>query len=423
MKKTMQRVISSLFVRNVIVLVSGTASAQIIAILSSPIITRLYGPKAYGLMGVFQSIIQIIIPLAALTYPVAIILPKRNNDAIAIIRLSMCIAVILSIISLIMLLIFGKQIIKTFGLQEIGPFLFLIPLVILFSGFMEVYEQWLIRTKQFGITAKSAVYRSLIINGSRIGIGLFYPIASVLIVLATLENGLRAFIMRYYLRKTGFKMEDNQRTLLIDMAQKYKDFPLYRAPQEFLERFSQSMPIFLLSYFFGAATAGFFTIGRTVLSLPSLLIGKSIGDVFYPRISEASKNGENLNKLIIQATISLALVGVIPFGIITFFGPDLFSILFGSEWVMAGEYARWMSVWMFCTFINRPSTRALPVMSAQAFQLKYAVLTLILRVVAFGSAYYIFNDDLIAIASLALTAGLLSIGLILLTLKIGKRFD
>src|SRR5699024_8009724 len=79
------------FVRNVIILASGTAAAQIIAMALSPIITRLYGPEAYGLMGTFMAIVSIVAPIAALTYPIAIVLPKSDQDAKGIIRLSILI--------------------------------------------------------------------------------------------------------------------------------------------------------------------------------------------------------------------------------------------------------------------------------------------------------------------------------------------
>lgn len=55
---------------------SGTAMAQVISMLLAPIITRLYGPEAYGMMGTFMAIIGIFTPIAALTYPIAIVLPK-----------------------------------------------------------------------------------------------------------------------------------------------------------------------------------------------------------------------------------------------------------------------------------------------------------------------------------------------------------
>src|SRR5699024_10764998 len=104
-----------------------------------------------------------------------------------------------------------------------------------------------------------------------------------------------------------------------ETAKQHYDFPLYRAPEELFSTLSQNLPILLLTSFFGPAAAGFYNIGRTVLSMPSRLIGKAIGDVFYPRISEAKNNGEDLNKLIKKATWSLVGVGIIPYGLVMLF--------------------------------------------------------------------------------------------------------
>src|SRR5699024_4538293 len=120
--------------------------------------------------------------------------------------------------------------------------------------------------------------------------------------------------------------------------------PVYRAPEMFLNAISQGLPVLMLTAFFGPASAGFYTIGRTVLNIPSQLIGKAIGDVFYPRIAEAANNKEDLNKLIKKATFVLSGIGIIPFGIVILFGPSLFSFVFGSDWIIAGEYARWISL-------------------------------------------------------------------------------
>src|SRR5699024_8422549 len=100
----------------------------------------------------------------------------------------------------------------------------------------------------------------------------------------------------------------------------------------------------LLTTFFGPASAGFYNIGRTVLGLPSRLIGQSIGDVFYPRISEAANNDENVGRLIKRATILLGAIGIVPFGVVIIFGPWIFEFVFGSGWDVAGEYARWISL-------------------------------------------------------------------------------
>src|SRR5699024_10937488 len=118
-----------------------------------------------------------------------------------------------------------------------------------------------------------------------------------------------------------------------------------------------------------------------------------------------------------------ALTGAIPYGIIIILGPWLFSFVFGAEWAIAGDYARWMSIWVYFMFINNPSVKALPVLNAQAFQLKYAIFTFVVRLVAFILAYYLYKDDLIAVATFSIVAGILSLGLIIITLKIGKNHE
>ncbi|WP_291346906.1 NAD-dependent epimerase/dehydratase family protein [Desulfobacula sp.] len=70
----------------------GTAGAQAIAMVFSPVVTRLYGPEIYGLLGTFLAITSMISPVVALSYPIAIVLPKEDSDAKGIVRLSIYIA-------------------------------------------------------------------------------------------------------------------------------------------------------------------------------------------------------------------------------------------------------------------------------------------------------------------------------------------
>lgn len=414
---------NSSFVKNVLVLVTGTAAAQAVAMALSPIITRLYGPEAFGVMGTFNAIVTIVAPVAALTYPIAIVLPRRDEDAKGLIKLSLIIALIISLLSTVILLIFGNKILNLFNIEELSFFIYLIPLVILFSALMQVAEQWLIRTKQFSINAKVTFYQSLIVNGGKVGIGFFYPFSTVLVLFTAAGNGIKALMLIVFSSRKNENQANNNsqpKKDMIVLAKEYYDFPLYRSPQVFLNATSQSLPVLLLTTFFGPASAGFYAIGRTVLSMPSTLIGKSVGDVFYPRITEAYNNNENITNLIFKATIVLAVIGIVPFGTIILFGPFLFSIVFGSEWYIAGEYARWISLWVYFMFINQPSVRSLPVLSAQGFHLKFTIVTLTVRVLALSAGYYLFNNDLLAVALFGISGAILNVILILITLKISK---
>src|SRR5699024_5384018 len=110
MKQKIQQLFQKNFIRNVILLATGTAGAQVVTVLASPFITRIYGPDAYGVLGTFTAMANIIIPVAALTYPIAIVLPKKDKEAIGIVKLSLIVTFIISAISLIVLMIFNEQI-------------------------------------------------------------------------------------------------------------------------------------------------------------------------------------------------------------------------------------------------------------------------------------------------------------------------
>lgn len=426
LREKVLNIVKKRFIRNVLILSSGTGGAQFIGILLSPVITRLYGPEAYGLMGTFMAIVAIIGPISALTYPISIVLPKDEKDAKGLVKLSLIITFVISTIVGVLLLFFNNQIITLLGIEEIGGFIFLLPIVILLAGFYQVIEQWFIRIKKFSVSAKAILIQAIVVNGSKVGIGLFYPAAAVLITFSAIQQGINALLLLLF-----SKGSDNRNLIssiketvsIMRLAKKYKDFPLFRAPEVLLNAVSNSLPILILTSFFGPAAAGFYGLGRRILQLPSELIGKAVGDVFYPRISEAANNGENLTYLIRKSTLMLSVIGIFPFGIVILSGPWLFGFVFGMEWIKAGEYARWLAVWLYFGFINRPSVRALPVLNAQAFHLAYTFIMLIVRVAVLSVGFFVFNSDLLAIALLGISGAILNLGLIIITLSISKKSD
>lgn len=401
---------------------SGAAGAQLIGMLMSPIITRLYGPEAFGIMGTFASMLTLIVPIAALTYPIAIVLPKSNLKALSIMKLSLIVTLIITIISLIVISIFLELITSIFNLYEIKYYLFFIPLAILFGGSMETIEQWLIRTKQFSVNAKVKISQSVLVNFGKAGWGFIQPTAAALVLFTACKDGLKAVMMYIYSdKKKLVESIEKEQYSLKELASEYKDFPIYRAPESFFNKLAQSLPVLMLTAFFGPASAGFYSIGRTVLSMPSRLVANAVGDVFYPKITEAANAKKDISKLIKKATLYLSGIGVFPFGIIILFGPEIFSFVFGTEWVTAGEYARWISLWAFSNFINKPSVRTLAVLNAQRLHLLYTVFTTIIRASVLAIGFFIFNSDVVAVALFGSFGAVLNVGLISLTLYLSKR--
>lgn len=418
--------INNPFIKNVVTLSSGTAFAQLINMLFSPLITRLYGPQAYGIMGTFSALISLIIPVAALTYPIAIVLPKDDDESSLLVNISIMVSGLIAGIAFILLSFFHHEISILFNLSSISSFLFLIPLVIFFAGLSQTLEQWLIRKQKFSTLSKSMIGEPLVINGAKFIIGLFYPSAIILVVFTALKRAVKFVFILFFSKDSLPNMTNlfrGNKDKVIKTARKYRDFPLFRAPHTFLNSVTTNLPLLLLSSLFGPASAGFYSIGKTVVGVPSTLIGKSVGDVFYPKISEAANNKKQLAPLVKKSTIYLGLIGIIPYAIIIIGGPWIFSLFFGQEWIVAGEYARWLSIWIYSDFIRLPSLRTLPVLSIQNFLLFYTIVLLIAQTGAFLVGYYIFNNDIVGVALFSIVGAILNIILIFITINRSKKVD
>jgi O-antigen/teichoic acid export membrane protein len=423
----LNKITKSQFFLNVGIVLTGTAGAQAITMLFAPIITRQYGPEAFGLLGTFLAILLIFTPIAALTYPTAIILPKHDKDAKALGWLSFYIAFSMSICVAIVILFSGNWLISLVGSEAIAEYTMLIPLAMFFATILEIAKQWLIRKKQFKITAKVALYQAFIVNSTKAGLGLINPIALNLIAVAVVGNFFHAVMLWAGIREAQIQDKTRQenicrpsKTDLEQVAKNYKEFPAYRAPQKFINAISQSLPILMLASFFGPAAAGFYSLAKTVLGMPAILIGKSFGEVFYPRISEAAHNQEDLRRLIIKATITLAALGFIPFSILIAFGPLLFGFVFGADWVYAGEYARWIALWSYFGFINVPSVISMPVLVLQAQLLIFDIIGIAGRLASILIGFYYFESAIFSIALFSMFGALWNISLIIFVVLMSK---
>ena len=391
------------FVRNVATVASGTAASQVIVMAFSPLITRLYGPEAYGMLGVFMSLVGVLGGVAALTYPVAIVLPKSDADAAGLARVSIYTGLATSFLTAIVLFFFGTEILSFLKAEAISSFMYLIPAFMLIATVSAVVGQWLIRKKAFTLTAKVTVWQSLVINAIKAGMGFLYPTAAVLIVINTLGVLLSAVLMLWGLRK--MPAGSRQKTDIAEpglsawaLAKRHGDFPLLRAPQVLINSVSQSLPVIMLAAFYGPAAAGFYAIAGAVLGIPVALIGGSVMQVFYPRINEAIHRGEDARALIIKATLGLALSGAIPFAVVMVAGPLLFGFVFGAEWRVAGTYAQWLSIWLFFQYVNKPAVSAIPALGIQRGLLIYELFSTGTKVLALYLGYTVFESDVAAVA-------------------------
>jgi O-antigen/teichoic acid export membrane protein len=425
-RRVFERLWRSRFARNVAVVASGTAAAQAITLAFAPLITRIYGPEAFGFLGTYMAIVSVVTPLAALAYPIAIVLPKDDRDALGLVRLCIFLSIAIAVIASVLLWMLGDWLTFTLNAESVANFLFLIPLTMLLSAWVQIVNQWLIRKKEFGVIARVAVAQSLIINSAKSGLGWFNPTSAVLIVIATAGSALHALMLYFGARDRyeGESKHSEQRAgiTLIKLARQHKDFPLYRAPQNFINAISQSLPVLILAAFFGPVAAGFYTLGKMTMGVPSALLGKAVSDVFYPEITESANNGGNIPRQIIHATFALLAIGLIPFGLIIFFGPWLFGLVFGASWGMAGEYARWLALFFLFNFINKPAVAAVPILGIQRGLLIYEFFSTGAKALGLVIGFFWFDSDIWAVALFSVIGVLAYSAMIFWILAHAKRW-
>ena len=420
-------VLKSSGIRNIALVASGTAVSQIISFSIIPFVTRLYGPKEYGLLGVYSSVSMILSTVAALGYPSSIVLPRKDIDALILSKISIYVSVIMSFLLTIFILLFGDYFLKIFDADDISPYIYLLPFSMIVSTLGVVFSQWLIRKKAYGNTVGYSVVTSLIVAINKVGLGYFYPTAFILIISNLLGSflgsvfGFFSWLRSGSLKAIKIKGSSESWRKYFEVAADYGDFPIFRTPQNLINMFSQSLPVLFLASYSGASSAGYYTLVKSALGLPAALIGSSVISVLYPRIAEAIHDGENVYKILLRATYGMAAVGIWPFLAVVIAGPFLFATVFGREWMMAGHYAQLLSAWFFFQYLNKPVVAAIPALTLQRGLLFYEVFSTGFKVVALCAGLIYFKNDVIALALFSSFGVISYVCLILWVLSCSKK--
>ena len=161
------------FNKNVIKLMTGATLAQAIPVAISPILTRLYTPKDFGVLALFVAITSILGTIANARYELAIVLPEKDEESINIVALSIIISSSFSILLLILILFFHNQIVLLLGNQEISVWLYTVPLVVFFIGIFNALNYYNTRMQKFGVIAQVKVVKSITLSVVQIVFGLF----------------------------------------------------------------------------------------------------------------------------------------------------------------------------------------------------------------------------------------------------------
>lgn len=299
-------------------------------------------------------------------------LPDEDEEAANLLGASLIAAVVTSLVTVPIILIWGSSILQLLHAPELGRVIWLLPPMVLVSGLYLALNYWNSRTRRFGRVAIARVSSSATTSAGQVGAGLAGRATGTSLVWATFVGTTvaTAVLGGQILRDDGFLLRRSIRWEGIRRGlRRHKKFPLFGTASSLLNVVSWQLPSLLLQLYFSSTIVGFYALGNRILRLPMDLIGNAIGQVFYQRATQARRDG-HLAATVESAFRRLATLSLVPLVILSVVGREAFAFVFGSRWAEAGVYAQILAPWTFFWFLSSPLSTLFAVLEEQEFGLK-----------------------------------------------------
>lgn len=352
--------------KNITLIAGGTAFAQVVGIIFSPIITRIYPPEQYGVLTAYTAVLGLLVISASFDYQKAIPIAEDEDKAINLLMLSFCFLLFSTLIIVMLLALSGDRVLNLLDSKVLSSYKYLIPIGVFFTGTYNIVLQWSFRDRNYKVITRTKISQSIAANITKVVLGMmkFGPIGLIIGVIIGQSAGITSLASPIIKKKELLSAINFEK--LKQVLKRYKNFLLYSAPSNYVYTAGNSIPIVLLTSLFGSAVTGFFGLANNIIRLPMNLIGNSVAEVFYSEAANIGKtNPQKIKRLSVQLIKKLALIALVPLITLLLFGPWLFSFVFGVQWYEAGVYAKILSVMVYFHFIILPIGRILEIFERQ----------------------------------------------------------
>ncbi len=384
---------SSEFSKNIFVLISGTGIAQAIPIAISPFLTRIYSPKDFGLLGLYISICSMLGIMGSLRYDAAIIQSDNDEEGKQLVIVSFISTILFSLLLLLIILIFNEQIALLLNNKDIKNWLFSIPLAVFLVSAFYITSFWLNKKKRFLDMSINRVINKTTDSAVSLLLGLAGILKQGMLLGYIIGQFVMISLLLKKIKKDNFKFNKKRARVVI---RKYIDYPKFFLPSTILSEMSSNVFLILMSVFYGAVFTGFYSLVFRVTYMPLGLIGNSIGEVYRQKANEHYQEFGNCKDLFFKTFKTLALLGIAPFLVLFFFGEYLFVLVFGPEWKVAGEIAKYFSFLVFFQFISTPLSFTIFLNKSQKKEMILQLLRTVFTILSVLIGHH-YNDYMLAI--------------------------
>jgi O-antigen/teichoic acid export membrane protein len=345
-------------------------------------------------------------------------IPLPEDEQVATDLLLLCLILTCGIAPLIAIgvILVGHPMAIWLNAPALEPFLWLLPIVVLFGGWYQSLSYWSLRQKAFGLLAQTKIAQTFWTLGSQISIGFVSPGPLGLLVGAAFNqvagSGNQAL---FFWRNYQGKIQNFSWSRLVKISRKYSKFATLSMGSSIVDATGLAAPALLIAVLYDPHAAGLFALAQRVTSIPANLVGKSISQVFLAHASELIRDDpQELKRLFGRTGIFLFIVSLfISLGL--FFSPWVFSIAFGDRWQEAGIMAQY-TIPMFVGSMTIGSLTILEWLDKQKWIIGWHSMRLILLCLGFWFAHVSHYSSTIAIAIFSVITTLMY-GMLLIILR------
>uniref|UniRef100_UPI00333FCD3F oligosaccharide flippase family protein n=1 Tax=Castellaniella defragrans TaxID=75697 RepID=UPI00333FCD3F len=350
--KSMGFIVSDRYWRSVGSVLTGTVLAQVIPVIGSLVLARLYVPADFGIFSAWLGIVLILGVVLTGRFETALAIefdgePRRLAvlSTLATAGLVACAVAILCGVSV-------QLIPGIIGDQTPVMVIFLIPAA-LAVAMAQTWQSWAAAEGRYRQLSMMRIAQAGAITLIQIIVGVFHAAADALAI-SYLLGQIIGLVASLYLMPLGVLPGRQVLAIIQDFWRRHRRFPLYSLPAGVISTAAAQLPVLIVASRFGADIAGLLAMSMRILGAPIGLLGKSVLDVFKRHAAASFRQRGECRSDYLRTFKVLALSSCVFCMIMIIISEPFFALAFGETWRDAGKISIWLLPLFALRFIASP---------------------------------------------------------------------
>ena len=351
-----------------LLLASSAFMGQLILFAGMPLLSRVYGPEAFGTFAMVSAISAFASVVPSLRLELAIPIEEKEELAERIVLTSLRFSIYIgSVTALVLIAISALGGLRNYG-DGFHVAMWCAPGVAATTAMLLVMNQWAIRRGDYRPIAVRNVTRNTSMILMQVAFGFVASSAASLMLGLLLANLISIASM---VRAGGLTMAGIffKKIRSVEVLCQWKRFSAKLIGSGLLNNAGAQLPIVFFAFYFSQAETGQLGMAQRVLAVPVAVLGVAIGQSFIGEFARLTREGKDGKPVFVSSSIRLAIVSAIFATMAIAFSPIVFSAVLGREWGIAGSYSSILAVGVAAQLVAAPLSQVIIVKGHTRIQL------------------------------------------------------